>query len=283
MESTSSLTTGTDEPSDRVCWVCLESELSEKQNDSWCHPCRCRGALKWVHHHCLQRWVDEQHAGQSTSVPVSCRVCGTQYEILYPEASPFYLLLEAMDTRTRVLSYYLTGGLVLGSLYWSAVTYGAITVMQVVGHRHGLRTMEQADPLLLLFGLPTIPVCLLLAKTIPWERGLRSLWRHYIRRWAVIRWLSSKASPTWPVREEAMEPGHEGYEFPRYFCSALALPTVASVTGRIFFRPVRSDFHKILLGGLTYLGIKGLLSVSYHEMRYTRACNRTVKDFEGEN
>lgn len=105
---------------------------------------------------------------------------------------PFYLLLEAIDGRTRVLSYYLAGGLILGSFYWSAVTYGAITVMQVVGHRHGLRTMEQADPLLLLFGLPTIPVCLLLAKTIPWERALRLLWRHHIRRWAIVRWLSNK-------------------------------------------------------------------------------------------
>lgn len=33
-------------------------------------------------------------------------------------------------------------------------------------------------------------------------------------------------------------------------------------------------------GGLTYLGIKGLLSVTYQEMRYARACSRTVKDFE---
>lgn len=88
MEPTSS-SNGDEELSDRVCWVCLESGLGEKQNDSWCHPCRCRGALKWVHHHCLQRWVDEQHAGQSTAVPVSCRVCGTQYEILYPEASEY--------------------------------------------------------------------------------------------------------------------------------------------------------------------------------------------------
>ncbi|KAF3848471.1 hypothetical protein F7725_014968 [Dissostichus mawsoni] len=44
-------------------------------------------------------------------------------------------------------------GVVVGSVYWSAVTYGA-----VVGHKKGLHVMERADPLFLLMGLPTIPV-----------------------------------------------------------------------------------------------------------------------------
>ncbi|GAA57274.1 E3 ubiquitin-protein ligase MARCH5 [Clonorchis sinensis] len=267
---------------DRVCWVCLESDLVEEPNGNWCRPCRCRGALKWVHHSCLQRWIDEQQSTRGQSSPVSCRACGAQYEIIYPPTSLFYLILETMDSRTRVLSYYLAGGLVIGSFYWSAVTYGAVTVMQVLGHQKGLQQMERMDPLILLLTLPVIPVGLLVAKAVPWENCLRSLWRQYISRLSFIRWLTCKAWPRWPMREGAVEPGPEGYEFPRLLCSALALPTIASMTGRLVFPRVRSDTHRLLLGGLTYLGIKGLLSVSYQEMRYMRTCHRMVKNYEGE-
>ena len=54
----------------------------------------------------------------------------------------------------------------VGSIYWTAVTYGAVTVMQVVGHKEGLDVMERADPLFLLIGLLTIPVMLILGKMI---------------------------------------------------------------------------------------------------------------------
>ena len=57
----------------------------------------------------------------------------------------------------------------VGSIYWTAVTYGAVTVMQVVGHKEGLDVMERADPLFLLIGLLTIPVMLILGKMIRWE------------------------------------------------------------------------------------------------------------------
>ncbi|KAF5400228.1 Membrane-associated RING-CH protein 5A, partial [Paragonimus heterotremus] len=190
-----------------------------------------------------------------------------------------YLILESVDSKTRVLSCYFAGGLVVGSVYWSAVTYGAITVMQVLGHHQGLQVMENMNPLALLVCLPTIPICLILAKAIPWEKFLQKLWRQYISRLGLVRRLTE--TPTWPVRERAVEPAPDGYELPRLFCSALVLPTIATMTGRLLFRRTRSDTYRTVLGGLTYLGIKGILSVSYREIRYMRACHRIVKNYEG--
>ncbi|KAF7232112.1 hypothetical protein EG68_09299 [Paragonimus skrjabini miyazakii] len=264
---------------DRVCWVCLDSGLDGNANECWSRPCGCRGALKWVHQSCLQRWIDEQQSGTGQSTPVSCRACGVEYELVYPPASLAYLILESVDSKTRVLSCYFAGGLVVGSVYWSAVTYGAITVMQVLGHHQGLQVMENMNPLALLVCLPTIPICLILAKAIPWEKFLQKLWRHYISRLGLVRRLTE--TPTWPVRERAVEPAPDGYELPRLFCSALVLPTIATMTGRLLFRRTRSDTYRTVLGGLTYLGIKGILSVSYREIRYMRACHRIVKNYEG--
>jgi E3 ubiquitin-protein ligase MARCH5 len=78
-------------------------------------------------------------------------------------------LLDLMEKTISKSCPYIAGGLFLGATYWSAVTYGAITVMQVMGHKEGLTLMEAMDPLLLLVGLPTIPVGLVLAKMTRWE------------------------------------------------------------------------------------------------------------------
>lgn len=78
-------------------------------------------------------------------------------------------VLEGIDTLVRRVSPFLTAGLIVGSLYWSSVTYGAITILQVVGYHDGLRIMDNTDPLLLLVALPAIPVSLVLGRMIRWE------------------------------------------------------------------------------------------------------------------
>ncbi len=52
-----------------------------------------------------------------------------------------------------------------------------------MGHKEGLSLMEESDPLLLLIGLPTIPVGLVLAKMTRWEDYILHLYRTY---WQVM-------------------------------------------------------------------------------------------------
>jgi E3 ubiquitin-protein ligase MARCH5 len=52
----------------------------------------------------------------------------------------------------------------------------------VVGYTEGMSLMESADPLVLLVGLPVIPVLLILGKMVRWEdKALRFL-RSSVRR-----------------------------------------------------------------------------------------------------
>lgn len=74
---------------------------------------------------------------------------------------------------------FLAGGILVGSVYWTAVTYGAVTIMQVLGHKEGLNVMEKADPLIMLIGLPTIPVMLMLGRLIRWEDAVLKFWRKH--------------------------------------------------------------------------------------------------------
>lgn len=111
------------------CWVCFASE-DDDYSAQWSSPCKCRGTAKWVHKACLQRWIDEKQQGNS-SVEVACPQCNSTYIILYPKSSPFVRILDMIDRIICKACPFLAGGILVGSVYWTAVTYGAVTIMQV--------------------------------------------------------------------------------------------------------------------------------------------------------
>lgn len=168
--SGNSNSTNNKEDESRYCWVCF---LSEEDDEllAWVQPCKCSGTTKWVHQACLQRWVDEKQKGNAFK-RVNCPQCQTEYIIIFPEMGTFVGILEGIDTIVKRLSPFLAAGVVVGSLYWTAVTYGAVTVLQVLGHKNGLEVLERADPLVLLIGLPAIPAGLILGRMISWEEML---------------------------------------------------------------------------------------------------------------
>ncbi|XP_055518231.1 E3 ubiquitin-protein ligase MARCHF5-like isoform X2 [Leucoraja erinacea] len=169
---------------ERNCWVCFATDLDDRSAE-WVSPCRCKGSTKWIHQSCLQRWLDEKQKGNSTG-RVACPQCNTEYLIVFPKLGPVVYSLHQVDRILSRVSPFAAASIVVGTVYWSAVTYGAVTVMQVVGHKKGLDLMERADPLFLLMGLPTIPVMLILAKMIRWEDFVLRMWRKYSSKLQVL-------------------------------------------------------------------------------------------------
>lgn len=151
----------------RYCWVCFATDEDDELAE-WVQPCNCIGTIRWVHQSCLQRWVDEKQKGNSMR-RVTCPQCQTEYIIAFPAMGTVIGIMEGVDTMIKRLSPFLAAGILVGSLYWTAVTYGAVTVLQVVGHQDGLEMMEKSDPLVLLIGLPAIPVGLVLGRMVRWE------------------------------------------------------------------------------------------------------------------
>jgi len=97
------------------------------------------------------------------------------------------VVLDTIDAVIFRVCPFIAAGIVVGSIYWTAVTYGAVTVMQVVGHKDGLTMMEQADPLVLLVGLPTIPIMLVLGKMLRWEDQALSFLRRHASKVPILR------------------------------------------------------------------------------------------------
>jgi len=116
---------------ERCCWICFATD-EDNRLAAWVKPCQCRGTTKWVHQSCLYRWIDEKTQKGNALRSVSCPQCQTEYIIVFPQMGKFGGALEAMDNLIKRLSPFLAAGFFVGSLYWTAVTYGAVTFLQVL-------------------------------------------------------------------------------------------------------------------------------------------------------
>ncbi|XP_076367829.1 E3 ubiquitin-protein ligase MARCHF5-like isoform X2 [Tachypleus tridentatus] len=261
----------------QYCWVCFATQ-DEDSEAEWVRPCRCRGTTKWVHQSCLQRWIDEKQRGNSTT-SVTCPQCNTKYIIVFPPYGHVVYIMDLTDRMLYKICPFVAAGVVVGSVYWTAVTYGAVTVMQVLGHKEGLTVMEEADPLFLLVGLPTIPIMLILGKMVRWEDFVLKFWR---RHCGWIKLFSGSVSASSSYYEQ---PRTNGFSFSdpisatRVLCGALMLPTIATVFGRVFFNNIPSSLQRALLGGIMFVAIKGAFKIYLKQQQYIRKCKRRILDF----
>ncbi|XP_051268789.1 E3 ubiquitin-protein ligase MARCHF5 [Dicentrarchus labrax] len=262
-----------EEQPEKHCWVCFATERDDHSAE-WVSPCRCKGCTKWIHQSCLQRWLDEKQKGNSGGA-VSCPQCGTEYTITFPKTGPLVYFLQQIDRALSRASPFAAVGVVVGTVYWSAVTYGAVTVMQVVGHKKGLDVMQRADPLFLLMGLPTIPVALVLGKMIRWEDYIVRLWQRY----SFKRKLPPGTGHYLP-RVPADGPGAGDHlSVSRTLCGALIFPSIASLVGRLLFRRTPSNLQRTVLGGIAFVLIKGVLKVYFKQQQYIIQANRHILNY----
>lgn len=263
----------TEEQPEKHCWVCFATERDDLGAE-WVSPCRCKGCTKWIHQSCLQRWLDEKQRGNSEGA-VSCPQCGTDYLITFPKTGPLVYFLQQVDRALSRVSPFAAVGVVVGTVYWSAVTYGAVTVMQVVGHKKGLYVMERADPLFLLMGLPTIPVVLVLGRMIRWEDYIVRLWQRYSCRGkpapGVSRFLSRGPA-------DGLGAG-DHLSVSRTLCGALIFPSIASLVGRLLFGRVTSDLQRTLLGGIAFVLMKGALKVYFKQQQCIIHTRRLILNY----
>lgn len=281
-ENTPNIPSTNSEDDKRYCWICFATD-EDDTTASWVKPCYCRGTTKWVHQGCIQRWVDEKQKGRA-GTDVACPQCNTEYIIVYPNMGPLVVVLDTIDGVIFRVCPFIAAGIVVGSIYWTAVTYGAVTVMQVIGHKDGLKMMEQADPLVLLVGLPTIPIMLVLGKMLRWEDQALSLLRRHACKVPILRHLlPSSYSDDNRIQLEEVPPINDPVSATRIVCGALLLPTIASICGKILFESVNSNFQRTLLGGVAFITIKGAFKIYHKQQQYVRQCQRRIMDCTANN
>lgn len=273
----------------RYCWVCFATEEEDQESETvveWIKPCNCKGTLRWVHQSCLQRWVDEKQKGNSFR-RVQCQQCQTEYIIVLPSMGIIADVLEAIDTLVRRSSPFLAAGAFVGSLYWTAVTYGAITVLQVLGHDEGLTVLECTDHIFLMVALPAIPVCLVLGRMIRWEdyilRQLQNRQRKNHRLLSLILPIPDDDGNQQSDNQNARTNISDTLSTTRVLCGALLLPSISSLVGRLFFSNINNNLHRTLLGGLAFIVVKGVFKIYFKQKQFIRKKQRKIVDYTPDN
>ncbi|KAF3827762.1 hypothetical protein GH733_000997, partial [Mirounga leonina] len=187
---------------------------------------------------------------------------------LEAEAGPVVYVLDLADRLISKACPFAAAGIMVGSIYWTAVTYGAVTVMQVVGHKEGLDVMERADPLFLLIGLPTIPVMLILGKMIRWEDYVLRLWRKYSNKLQILNSIFPGIGCPVPRIPAEANPLADHVSATRILCGALVFPTIATIVGKLMFSSVNSNLQRTILGGIAFVAIKGAFKVYFKQQQY---------------
>lgn len=272
----------------RYCWVCFANDEENIENLEWIRPCKCKGTLMWVHQQCLQRWVDEKQRGNSFK-RVQCVQCQTEYIIVSPSIGLVADLLEGIDNVIRRSSPFIAAGVFVGSFYWTACTYGAITILQVLGNEEGLRVLEDTDHVFLMVALPAIPVCLVLGRMIRWEdailRYIQNRQRKSFRMLGLILPIPEDSENNVQAADNNQISRNisDTLSTTRVLCGALILPSISSLFGRVFFSNVNNNLQRTILGGLAFVAIKGVLKIYFKQKQFVRKKQRKIVDYNEEN
>lgn len=89
--------------------------------------------------------------------------------------------------------------------------------------------------------------------------------------------------PEFTRTENDIPPLSDPISATRILCGALLMPTIANMFGKFFFDSVKSNFHKTILGGITFIAIKGCLKIYHKQQQYIRQCQRKILDYTESN
>ena len=170
-------------------------------------------------------------------------------------------VVERLDRSvTTVLSPISTTGLGMLSLYYVALSYGFL-VIGLIGGRQSLTRLvanTSMNPLLVLVGVPMIPVSLIMLEALDIEDKSLSLWRDRvspsISRLPVISTVVEYLSPT-PHRTPTVS-HPSGFintidYIARSIVGGLTLPFFGYAIGRVLFKK-HNNLQKVVLVSIQY-------------------------------
>lgn len=245
------------------CWICN----SQSAHDQFILPCKCNNNHKWVHRECLENLIDQKQRGNIWA-KVYCPHCGFKYVVIYPYSGLLIKICDLIDEIISLLSPFAAGGFVAAAFYLNCGTFGAICVMQIFGYNEGWNLIKNSNYYGLALTLPSIPVALIFSRYVKWHEAILKYMTIEKRR------NESQIDQNQPARNRS------SLTFMRKVAGALLLPTISILFGELVCHGVQTKYQKRIMGGLVYLGIKGLTKIVYEKKKITREKERDIQNYE---
>merc|ERR1712200_343713 len=111
---------------------------------------------------------------------------------------------------------------------------------------------------------------------VRWQDPVLTTLRIYLPRFPLTRYLLPAFSGE-PEREgsgaaASIPPSTDPISITRNFCGALFFPTIATFLGKTLFQETTSPLKRAILGGVTYVAVKGVFKVYHKQHQYIRQC-----------
>ena len=136
--------------------------------------------------------------------------------------------------------------------------------------------------------LPSVPIILILSKLIRWEDQYLRIWRNHSKTLPILKFFFREPPPeTGRESVEKILLGRDSFtnsiSSARMICSALLLPSIANLIGNYCFKDVESNLQRTLLGGLSFILVKGLFKIYLRQTQYIKHSNRKILNFQDAN
>lgn len=225
----------------RQCYICLDT--SPPDDAVWVHPCRCTGTMAWVHKRCVLRWV-------RTNKLYNCPQCLTPYRIT-PYKSSLLLALEYIDNtiypsvKAGVAFLVCCVGVDL-----VCTALGLFAFIQAYGVDDTIVFLSSSDTTDTLARLHLVSYSLLTINSVSWEDYfLKSL------QYAGKVPLLNLFLPAYTSRRTLFM--FRKPSVSRIVAGSVMLPIFGRLCGQVFFKHVHNQLTRVILGGVSYLVVKG--------------------------
>lgn len=204
---------------------------------------------------------------------------------------PLIVVVDRMDHAITTMSPLVVSVLGVTSVYYVAFSYGLGVIALLYGRNGASQVVSNVstNPLLVVAGVPLIPVGLVALEAADLEGRALNVWRANVSPLLPrlplvgrpIEWL-------WPTpTRKPLASSQDGLGgaidvMARSISSGLLLPFIAYFVGGYCFKSVSSNATRVFMGGVLFYVLKALLKMYLRQQQYRRQGSRRVLDYAHE-
>ncbi|XP_054257145.1 E3 ubiquitin-protein ligase MARCHF5-like [Macrosteles quadrilineatus] len=249
----------------RWCAVCGQTIDSSSMG---IQPCSCG---YYAHPECILMLIRNFEAAQPGCGRLGCRNCKTRYNITVDKS----LAVRALDAASNMygrLCHVGYAGLIVVLADIFLTFHGTFVLTEIYGPNAAKLMLFSMNPFMAMAVCRAIPLISVTVNFIPWEDKLLKL----------LRRCSELSLPVvgrvFPSIHADVEEDDSKVKAGR-LVGGLLLPSFATIVGTALFDTLASPLSRCVLGGLTLVGVRGLIQMYCRQKLYTRQALLAVEPY----